>query len=325
MATGSAASEFVQAVHEGGPEAGTPPLGEGRTLNFSMMTPGQDVPVPGSEATDAPPGIAPTAAQGAVPAAASPPARKPLIDPSVTAEQVRISELECLVQQLRADLLLLKAECGKPAYNPTKEFELKPMDRRDMKAPPEFDGARKHFASWHESFTSMLTCRTPKWQGLIDWLKTRKDKKLKDNVHNEYKTWAAANGCVDNFVEANFDLYQKQLYRHLMDYTKEKQKLEVMAGKEKGVFEAYRNIVYKGFNVNDEKRLDIEAKVLHPRNAKNEKDILQAFKDWRADQEWLLEAGFESAYRLLHGSGGKLAQTVFIKMMPGEGSNSMQK
>ena len=85
-------------------------------MNFSMMTPGHDVPVPGSD----PPGIALTAAQGAVPAVASPPARKPLIDPSVTAEQVRITELECLVQQLRADLLLLKAEYGKHAFNPTK-------------------------------------------------------------------------------------------------------------------------------------------------------------------------------------------------------------
>ena len=110
-----------------------------------------------------------------------------------------------------------------------------------------------------------------------------------------------------------------------MDYTKDTQKLEVMAGKEKFVFEAYRNILHKGFNVNDEKRLDIESTVLHPRSAKHEKDILQALQDLRADQELLLEAGFESAYKLLHENFGKLAQTVFIKMMPGEGSNSRQK
>ena len=284
-----------------------------------MMTPpatiGTEMPVPGSD----PPGIEPVAAPTAAPT------RQPLINPLITAEQVRISELECMVHQLRADLLLLQTALTKPEHKAPKEFELKPMDGRDMKAPPEFDGSRKHFASWHESFTSMLTCRTPKWQSLIDWLKSRKEKKLKDHVCDEYKAWAIANSCVDESVEANFELYQRQLYRHLMDYTKDKQKLEVMAGKEKGIFEAYRNILQKGFNVNDEKRLDIEAKVLHPRSAKNEKDILPALQDWRADQEWLLEAGFASAYKLMHENGGKLAQTVFIKMMPGDGSNSMQK
>ena len=57
----------------------------------------------------------------------------------------------------------------------------------------------------------MLSCWTPKWQGLIDRLKARKDKKLKDHVCDEYQAWAIANSCVDGSVEVNFELYQKQL------------------------------------------------------------------------------------------------------------------
>ena len=59
-----------------------------------------------------------------------------------------------------------------------------------------------------------------------------------------------------------------------MDYTNDEQKLEVMAGKEKCVFEAYRNILHKDLNMNDEKRLDVEARVLNFRCARTEKDIL---------------------------------------------------
>ena len=85
-----------------------------RTLNFTMMTPpatiGTEMPVPGSD----PPGIEPVAAPTAAPT------RQPLINPLITAEQVRISELECMVQQLRADLLLLKVELTKPEYTAPK-------------------------------------------------------------------------------------------------------------------------------------------------------------------------------------------------------------
>ena len=202
MATGSTAVETPPVTIEV-PEEGTPRPSGSRTLNFTMMTPpvavGTEMPVPESD----PPGIAPAAAPTAAPTASPP--RQPLVNPLITAEQVRIGELECMVQQLRADLLLLKVELTKPEYTAPKEFELKPMHSRDMKAPPDFDGSRKHFASWHESFTSMLTCRIPKWQSLIDWLKARKEKKLKDHVCEEYKAWAISNSCVDESVVANFE------------------------------------------------------------------------------------------------------------------------
>ena len=83
-----------------------------------MMTPpvavGTEMPVPESD----PPGIAPAAAPTAAPTASPP--RQPLINPLITAEQVRIGELECMVQQLRADLLLLKVELTKPEYTAPK-------------------------------------------------------------------------------------------------------------------------------------------------------------------------------------------------------------
>ena len=57
-------------------------------------------------------------------------------------------------------------------------LDIKPMNGRDMKAPPDYDGSRKKFANWHTSFNSMLTCKTPKWQIILDWLKARKEQKI---------------------------------------------------------------------------------------------------------------------------------------------------
>ena len=58
--------------------------------------------------------------------------------------------------------------------------ELKPLHPKDVKPPPEFGGARKDFLPWHESFTSTLRLRLAKWTKLVDWLKTRREKRLQD-------------------------------------------------------------------------------------------------------------------------------------------------
>ena len=69
-----------------------------------------------------------------------------------------------------------------------------------------------------------------------------------------------------------------------MDFTKDKARTDVMAGKEQGVFEPYRQIMHKGLQISEERRLDVEAKVLNPRRAKNEKDVFTAIQEWRQDR-----------------------------------------
>ena len=69
------------------------------------------------------------------------------------------------------------------------------------------------------------------------------------------------------------------MYRYLLDNTKDQVRIEVLANKEAGVFETYRSILHKGFNVSDESLLDVEARVLNPRRPKNEKEILGALRE----------------------------------------------
>ena len=87
-------------------------------------------------------------------------------------------------------------------------------------------------------------------------------------------------------------MFQRHLYRYLLDYTKEKARLEVLANKEPGVFETYRAMFHRGLTMSDERRLDVEARVLNPCQAKNAGDILGTLLDWRQDQTWLVEASY---------------------------------
>ena len=61
------------------------------------------------------------------------------------------------------------------------------------------------------------------------------------------------------------------MYKYLLDYTKDKARIDVLANKEGGAFEAYRILVHKALGINDERALDVEAQVLNPRKAKSEK------------------------------------------------------
>ena len=96
----------------------------------------------------------------------------------------------------------------------------------------------------------------------------------------------------DKYVEENFETFQKFLYRYLLDYTKDQARVNILAGKESRVFESYTVILHKGLNISDERRLDVEARVLNSRRAKNDKDIFSAVQEWRQDQAWLVEAGY---------------------------------
>ena len=79
----------------------------------------------------------------------------------------------------------------------------------------------------------------------------------------DFLAYSQANGS-DQHIEKNSDLFSKHIYRYLLDFTKDKARVLVVANKEGCVFETYRSIRHRGLNVSDERRLDMEAKVLNP-------------------------------------------------------------
>ena len=123
----------------------------------------------------------------------------------------------------------------------------------------------------------------------------------------------------------NIKVFQKHLYSYLLNYTKDKTRIHVLSGKEVGAFESYRAVLHKNLNISEERRLDVEARVLNPRRAKSEKDVLAALQEWRPDQTWLVEAGFCNVYELLQKDGGRTAMTILVKMMPNEIRISFQR
>ena len=78
----------------------------------------------------------------------------------------------------------------------------------------------------------------------------------------EYLASAEGNGA-DQYIEDNVEIFQKHLYRYLLDYTNEKARAEVLANKDPGVLETYRAILHRGLNISDERRLDVEATVFN--------------------------------------------------------------
>ena len=83
--------------------------------------------------------------------------------------------------------------------------------------------------------------------------------------------------------------------------------------------------MHKGLQISEERRLDVEAEVLNPRRAKNEKDVLTAIQEWRQDQAWLVEAGYTHTHQLLAEENGRLATVILIKMLPSDGRYPIQK
>ena len=205
------------------------------------------------------------------------------------------------------------------------EDELKPLHPKDVKPPPEFGGARKDFLPWHESFTSMLRSRSTKWTKVVGWLTARREKRLQDDRAKADFVEYQSTREPDEYIEKNFELFSKHLYGYLLDNTKDQARIEVMANKEVGVFETYRSIRHKGINVNDENLLDVEAKVLNPRRAKNEKEIPGAIREWRTNQAWLVEAGSKHTHEMLKIDKGRMAKTILIKMLPSDGRNPVQR
>ena len=162
--------------------------------------------------------------------------------------------------------------------------ELKPMHGRDIKTPDRYDGSKKEFLAWHEGFTSMLYCRHSNWKKVVDGIRDRQRDMRFKNADEFVK---AIN---DPGVNKQAEEYQKQLYNHLLDALTGQPKSDLVAAGMDGVYETYRRIVHRGLNVTEDTILDVEAKVLQPRKAKNEGDVLKALQEWKYDMRWLQEA-----------------------------------
>ena len=149
------------------------------------------------------------------------------------------------------------------------EDALKPLHSKDMKPPPEYSGAKKEFLAWHESFTSMLRMKTARWMKLVEWIKSRREKRIPISGGKAEYEKLKGSALFDPYILEYFDVFQRHLYKYLLDCTKDKARIDVLANKEGGAFEAYRILVHKALGINDERALDVEAQVLNPRKAKS--------------------------------------------------------
>ena len=115
----------------------------------------------------------------------------------------------------------------------------------------------------------------------MEWVRKRKEKLI---VNGMAKSEFDKSPQYDKYISDNFEIFHRHLCRYFMDFTKDKARTDVMAGKEQGFFESYRQIMRKGIQISEERRLDVEAKVLNPRRAKKEKNVFTAIQEWRQDQ-----------------------------------------
>ena len=232
----------------------------------------------------------------------------------------RIADLESKLDVMQKSIDAIKAQSSKPeVYNYGEDVDKpKPLTFKDMKPPAEYAGGRKDFLSWHGGFTTYLACRSESWRKLIDFIVSKKEKRIMDldDFKDRMKEMNDLRGIAEHIEE-----YQKQLYRHLMDFTKDELKTTIMTGGVDQVFESYRAAVHKGLCITDGKVLQVEARVLHPRPAKDEKDIRNAMQEWRYDRMWLVDAGKKEVNKNLKPH----EKTILIALMPDEGANSMKR
>ena len=115
--------------------------------------------------------------------------------------------------------------------------------------------------SWRESFIFISKCKTAKWSKITDWLTSIKEKTILDGkAREEYQKIKEH----DQYVLENIEVFQKHLCSYLVNYTKDKARTDVLSEKEVCAFESYRAILHKHLNISEERRLDVEARVLNP-------------------------------------------------------------
>ena len=89
------------------------------------------------------------------------------------------------------------------AHEASTDDGLKPMHSKDTKPLPEFDGSRKDFMPWHESFTSVLRLRSAKWGKIVDWLKAKRDNRVLDGQAEADFLAYSKNHGPDEYIKKN--------------------------------------------------------------------------------------------------------------------------
>ena len=205
-------------------------------------------------------------------------------------EKHEMQKLLEMIKKLQDEVTTLKADLKTNNEQPPVETKtedssiiLKPLNFKDIKAPEEYGGDVKHFLSWHESFTTMLLCRSHKWKAVIDFIKSKKEVRIKnlDDVKQELQV-------KEPQVSMQIEDFSQQLYRHLLDYTKDQVKTDILMHGTDGALENYRRIVHRGLSISEEKALDVEAKAINPRSATSDADIMKALQEWKFDRRWLV-------------------------------------
>ena len=193
-------------------------------------------------------------------------------------EKHELQKLLEMVKKLQDEVTTLKADLKNKNEQPTIESKtedsniiLKPLNFKDIKAPEEYGGDIKHFLSWHESFTTMLLCRSHKWKAVIDFIKSKKEVRIKslDDVKQELQV-------KEPQVSMQIEDFSQQLYRHLLGYTKDQVKTDILIHGTDTALENYRRIVHRGLSISEEKALDVEAKAINPRSATSDADLMKA-------------------------------------------------
>ena len=181
---------------------------------------------------------------------------------------------------------------------------IKAMDVKEIKKPDEFDNDPKEFTGWYERFTNLLRARDPRWTKFLKIMENQGDRRILDN-----DSFAGSIRQNDPDVADMVDDFSENLYSYLLNYTKGALYSKVIKMKAKGVLEVYRDVVYKGRHLSKSRVCALNAAVLEPKRAANEKEVDKCLTDWKWDQQQLLDLKQP-------GLPEDMQKTILMKILP---------
>ena len=181
---------------------------------------------------------------------------------------------------------------------------LRPLDVKDMKKPSEFDGDAIEFPSWHERFKSLLVTRDHRWKELFAAIEGRLTQRIESvekfrmEILGEYPK-----------VATKLLAFSEQLYSYLMSYSKGTLYSRIIKAKAKGILEVYRDIVHEGKHLSKGRVVTLNATILEPKRAKDEKEVKSNLAEWKHQRQQLLDLGQPELPE-------DLRKTIFMKIVP---------
>ncbi len=165
----------------------------------------------------------------------------------------------------------------KTGSDETEKLKLKKMDHKHLEKPGKYNGEPTEFLIWYEFFYNYLISCDEKWKNILDGLRSYGNAPIKNNevIKNELLN-ANRPGMARQYQE-----YARQLYMYLLSCTTEDINSKVLKATVAEVFDTYREIIYKGFNMHSERLITLEGSMYQPRRAKNEKDFDKAYTEWK--------------------------------------------